>query len=399
MALFMRVLAGLRLRAPVLVMAMASVVMLSGCGGIDMGGIFGDSKPQVQPTLPPVANGVKVALLLPLSATGDTANIANAMKQAAEMALFDSGNPGITLITKDTGGNPVGAQAAAQAALAEGAELIIGPLFANEVQAVKPVANAAHVPVIAFSSSSSVAGAGTYLMSFLPEEEVANIVRYAAQTGLRKIGAFVPKSSYGTTIEKALVTSARVYGARIMAIEHYDRSVNGMNGPAGRLAGRMATGMQAVLVPEGGEVLRQAGQALASVGITPGRVRFLGTGLWDAPLTSQIPIAVGGWYAGVSPQLVNVFAQRYQSRYGSVPPRLASLSYDAVSLAVALARGAPGSRFTPDRITNPQGFQGTNGLFRFTRAGVCERGLSILEVTATGPRVVAPAPQRFGIGY
>ncbi len=373
--------------------------MLSGCGGIDMSGIFGSSSPQPEPAMPPVAGGAKVALLLPLGAVGDTARIANAMKQAAEMALFDAGNPGITLLTKDTGGTPAGAQAAVQSALAEGAELILGPLFANEVQAVSPAARAANVPVIAFSTSSSVAGPGVYLNSFLPEEEVANIVRYAAQTGLRSIAAFVPKSTYGATIERALKSSARVYGARVVAVEHYDRSVDGISGPAGRLAGRMATGIQALLVPDGGEVLRQVGDALSAVGITPKKVRFLGTGLWDDPQTRQIPIAVGGWYAGVAPQLVNKFAQRFQSRYGAIPPRLASLSYDSVSLAILLARGAPGSRFTPDRITNPQGFQGTNSLFRFTSAGLCERGLSILEVTPAGPRVVAPAPQRFGVGF
>jgi ABC-type branched-subunit amino acid transport system substrate-binding protein len=391
-------LARLRLRLPALALAMSGLVMLTGCGGIDMGGIFGDSRQQPQPTLPAPPGGARVALLLPLSAPGETARIANSMKQAAELALFDAGNPGITLITKDTGGNPAGAQAAAQAALAEGAELILGPLLGNEVQAVSPLARSANVSVIAFSSSSAVAGPGTYLHSFLPEEEVANIVRYAAQTGLRSLGAFLPKSSYGATIEKALTTSAQVYGTRMVAIEHYERSANGITGPAGRFAGRLATGMQAVLVPESGEVLRQIGSALGSVGITPNRLRFLGTGLWDDPLTPRVPIAVGGWYAGVAPELVNVFAQRFQRSYGATPPRLASLAYDAVSLAIILARAPQGMRFSPEQITNPQGFQGTNGLFRFTAAGLCERGLSILEVTPTGPRVVAPAPQRFGIG-
>jgi len=199
--------------------------------------------------------------------------------------------------------------------------------------------------------------------------------------------------------EKALTTSAQVYGTRIVATEHYERSANGIAGPAGRLAGRLATGMQALLVPDSGEVLRQIGNAFAAVGIIPNRVRFLGTGLWDDPLTPHIPVAVGGWYAGVDPELVNIFAQRFQRSYGSTPPRLASLAYDAVSLAIILGRGPQGMRFDPQQITNPQGFQGTNGLFRFTASGLCERGLSILEVTPTGPRVVAPAPQRFGIGF
>jgi ABC-type branched-subunit amino acid transport system substrate-binding protein len=398
-SLLIRLLACIWRRLPALALTLVVSLALTGCTGIDMGGIFGESKPQPpQPPQPPIAGGVKVALLLPLSAQGETARIATSMKQAAEMAMFDAGNPGITLITKDSGGTPAGAQGAAQAALAEGAELILGPLLASEVQAVSPLARQANVPVIAFSTSSAVAGSGTYLMSFLPEEEVTNIVRYAAQTGLRSIGAFLPRSSYGNSVEKALVTSAKVYGARVVAIERYERSLEGMSGPAGRLAERLAGGMQALLVPEGGEVLRLAGSALATAGITPASLRMLGTGLWDDSLTPSTPIAVGGWYAGVAPDLVARFAQRFQRSYGANPPRIASLSYDAVSLAIILGRGEPGARFTAQNITNPQGFQGVNGLFRFTRAGLAERGLSILEVTPAGPRVVAPAPLRFGIG-
>jgi hypothetical protein len=108
---------------------------------------------------------------------------------------------------------------------------------------------------------------------------------------------------------------------------------------------------------------------------------------------------VGGWYAGVAPDLIARFDQRYSRSYGRSPPRLASLSYDAVSLAIILGRGAPGQRFTASAITNPEGFQGINGLFRFRPNGLSERGLSILEVTSGGPRVIQAAPQRFTAGY
>jgi hypothetical protein len=101
----------------------------------------------------------------------------------------------------------------------------------------------------------------------------------------------------------------------------------------------------------------------------------------------------------VAPDLVVQFDQKYKASYGSVPPRIASLAYDAVSLAVAMGRSPPGQRFTAQQITNPEGYQGVNGLFRFRPNGLIERGLSILEVTPNGPKVIAPPPARFAAGY
>jgi branched-chain amino acid transport system substrate-binding protein len=173
----------------------------------------------------------------------------------------------------------------------------------------------------------------------------------------------------------------------------------GLSIAADRIARAVQDGtVEAVMLPEGGEALRQAGAALRQSGFQPGDARVLGTGAWDDPRIGTIPIAVGGWYAGVPGASLSRFQQRYGQAYGSQPPRIASLAYDAVSLAIILAR-EPGDRFSTARLTNPEGFQGINGLFRFRPNGLVERGLAILEVTTSGPRTVAPAPDRFGAGF
>ncbi len=372
------------------------LLALAACSG-GLKGIFesGNQTPAPAPQLP-VAGGVKVALILPLSGPGETARIGQAMKQAAEMALFDSGNPGITLITKDSAGSASGAQAAARAALSEGAELILGPLLANEVQAVSPIARSGNVPVIAFSSVSATAGGGTYLLSFLPEEEVEAIVRYIGKNGIKSVLAMLPKSQYGATIERALVEAGRRNGVQLVGIERFSRTNEGINTPAKNAAAKVNEGgVQALMIAEGGDLLRQVGFALQQAGFAPSQAKVIGTGLWDDPLTRSTPVAIGGWYAGVAPDLIARFDARYSKTYGRSPPRLASLSYDAVSLAIILAKGPEGRRFTAQAITNPEGFQGINGLFRFRSNGLLERGLSILEVTSGGPKVIAPAPTRF----
>lgn len=363
--------------------------MLAACSGT--GDLFKDAQ---EP--PQIGGGRKVALLLPLSGDGELQRIAAGMKQAAEMALVDIGVSGLTIVTKDSRGTSAGAQTAAQAAIDEGAELILGPLLAAEVEAVKSIAQPRGINVIAFSSQSSVAGEGTYLMSFLPEEEVANILRYAAEQNLRKLAVLYPRTQYGTNVQQAVERAAKSSGISIAASEAYARDqVSGP--PVDSVSAAITEGRADVLLlPEGGAQLAALSSALAQNGVTPEKVKVLGTGLWDNPETQSVPIAQGGLYAGVAPDAVRQFEGRYQSTYGSKPPRIASLAYDAVSLAAGLAKRGD---FSAAAITSPEGFQGQNGLFRFRQSGLIERGLAILQVTTSGPEVVAAAPRRFGAGF
>ncbi|CAN5250616.1 penicillin-binding protein activator [soil metagenome] len=358
------------------------------------GGLFRDTRNQEPPDIG--GGGRKVALLLPLSASGELQRIASAMKQAAEMALVDTGGSGITLITKDSRGTSVGAQAAAQAAVDEGAELILGPLLAVEVDAVKSITQPRGINVIAFSSASSVAGGGVYLMSFLPEEEVANIIRYAADQKIRSLAVLYPKTQYGANVQQAVERAATANGIKIIKSEAYARDqISGA--PTQAVAEVVNSGRaEALLLPEGGAQLSALSSALAQSGVTPEKVKVLGTGLWDNTETLSVPIAQGGHYAGVTPDAVRAFDNRYQSSYRSKPPRIASLAYDAVSLAAGLAKR---SDFSDAAITASEGFQGQNGLFRFRKNGLIERGLAILEVAASGTNVAAEAPRRFGAGF
>ena len=391
------------LRAMAMVATVAAGLALAGCGGAGLGDLFSDMGPgtgqegaqqQAQESMAGAEGGAdKVALLLPLSASGGTGALARAMKNAAEMAMIDAGNPGITLVVKNTAGTPAGARMAAQAALAEGARLILGPLLGDNVRVVGTEARAQGVPVIAFSSRAEVAGNGVYLMSFLPSSEVANVVRHAAASGKGRIAALIPATDYGRRVETALKEAVARHGATIVAREQYVRTPLGLRAPAQRI-GRVVAGgrADALFFPEGPRLLAEGGRVLGAAGVGPQSVQLLGTGLWDTPKIRTVTFAIGGWYAGVDPRLVQHFANKYRQTYGAMPPRLASLAYDATSLAIVLKRYGG---FNHAAITNPEGFQGMNGLFRFRRNGLIERGLAILQVTPTGPQVVAPAPARF----
>ena len=142
-------------------------------------------------------------------------------------------------------------------------------------------------------------------------------------------------------------------------------------------------------------MLRSLGPILAVNKVESRKVKFIGTGLWDDPAVASEPSLHGGWYA-VPPQEQRLnFITRYQQLYGSKPPRIASLAYDAIALSATLAPGSPGRRYTRATIGDPNGFAGIDGIFRFRSDGMTERGLAVMEVTAAGQTVISPASSTF----
>lgn len=341
-------------------------------------------------------------MLLPLTASGKAGEIAKSLKEAGELALFDTKDPGFVLGFKDTRGTSAGAQAAATQAISEGAELIIGPLFAGSVRAAAPVAQARAVPVVAFSTDRNVAGNGVYLLSFLPKQDVERIVDFAIKRKIRRFAALIPRSAYGNVVAKAFQDAVASRRGRIVAMERYTRTAQGVGEPVNKVIAATKTGRlkaQAIFIPEGGQLLRAIGTAMTENGLDKSKTQLIGTGLWDEPSIGTATALSGGWFAAPTPQAKQNFVNRYRTAYGRQPPRIASLAYDAVSLAVALSRNAPqGQRFVPERLTNSDGFAGVDGLFRLVPEGLNQRGLAIMEVTPTGAKVIDQAPVQFGQG-
>jgi ABC-type branched-subunit amino acid transport system substrate-binding protein len=341
---------------------------------------------------------VKVALLLPITASGSTPAVAKALKQAAELALFDFDNPNISLIPKDTKGTAEGARLAAESALQDGAELIIGPLFAQEVSAAAPVARQGSVSMIAFSSDEKVAGNGVYLLSFLAGRDVPRIVSFAMSRGKRNFAELIPQSAYGRLAETAFARAVSGGGgqASVRATFPTDDS-SAMLGPVRQVANAVKSGqgVDALFLPAGREDLPDLAPLLASEGLSSGQVQFIGTGQWDYPNIGSERALIGGWYPAPDPKGWSSFVDKYSKTYGAAPPRIASLAYDAVSLAVSLSPNPPGQRYTVTQLTRSSGFSGIDGLFRLLYDGTSERGLAILEVREGAPRVIDPAPSSF----
>jgi ABC-type branched-subunit amino acid transport system substrate-binding protein len=368
--------------------------LLGACAG-GAGSLFNSQAGPSGPTEQPAAVGtgqVKVGLILPLSASGNAGVAAQSMRNAAEMALAEFQNPNIQLLIKDDGGNAQGAQQGTQQALDEGAEMILGPLFASSVAATAQLTRAKGVSVIAFSTDSSVAGRGVYLLSFLPESDVNRIVEYAAGTGKKSFAACLPDNAYGNVVEATFKQAVGRKGGRIVAFEKYgaDRAA-----PARTVAQSLGQA-DALFLADDGESVVTTADALTAAGANLKNIQLLGTGLWDNPRVAASPALQGGLYAAPDPAGFRSFSGRYRAKYGADPVRTATLAYDAVALVAALARTQGPQRFSSEVLTNPSGFAGIDGLFRFRTDGTNERGLAVMRVASGGSQPVAGSPKSFG---
>ncbi len=344
---------------------------------------------------------IRVAVLLPLSAEGNTQKVAEAMKRAGELALFDFNNPELQLMTKDTRGTPEGAKAAAEQAVREGAELIIGPLFAEAVQGAAPVAREAGIPIIAFSSNRNVAGNGVYLLSFLAGSEVRRIVSYATTQGHRRFAALIPETAFGQIMREAFETAVRDTGGQVVALQSYKPDANSMLQPVEQIAALAKKGEEqppqfdVLFMPGSSDTLPALAPLLPYFEVDTDAIQIIGSNGWDYTGIGREKPLRGAWFPAADPSGWQDFTKRYVETYGDPPPRLASLAYDAVSLAATLSDGSRGNRYTADRLTRDSGFSGVDGLFRLRDNGLSQRGLAILEVQRFGTNVVDPAPRTF----
>src|SRR6185312_5063349 len=278
-----------------------------------------------------------------------------------------------------------------------------------------------HVNMVAFSTNEQLAGDGVYLLGFPPRQSVDRIVAYAHQQGVARFAALAPQTPYGELVVDELRTAANADGASVTHVELYDPGTKDLRPTVRRLAafagqapaeapGQPAAagggaklalnqagggGFDAVLIPESGARLKEVASLLPYFDVDPAKIHVLGTGIWDEPGLGSEPALVGGWFAAPAPSGHAAFAKRFQQLFKAPPPRLASLGYDAVALAAVLAKKAGPAGFTAAALTDPSGFAGVDGIFRFRADGRADRGLAVLEVERDGFKVVSPAPDTF----
>jgi ABC-type branched-subunit amino acid transport system substrate-binding protein len=371
---------------------------------------------------------VRVGLLAPLS--GPSAPTGQGILNAAQLALFEIADEHLVLQVYDTQGTPEGAVAAATKAITEGVRLFLGPVFAGEVKAITPQAQAAGVNIIGFTTDPSVQAPGVYVLGFLVEAQVREVLHYARSQGRTRFAVLAPDNVYGQSVAESVNTLVPAMGGTVSRVSFFNPNGGDLEDVVRKFADfdqRKAAlqdqknslganpdevaqlalkrleqqetlgdvDFDAVFIPETGARLIQVGNLLPFFDIDPTRVQLMGTMLWNVRGLGREAAMIGGVYPAPAPEPARDFAQRYRQMFGSTPPALANHGYDAVALAAVLVRTGSADPFRPEAITDPAGFSGVDGIFRFKPNGLSERGFAIMQVTRDGADVARPAPKDF----
>lgn len=358
----------------------------------------------VQPVQP-----VRAAMLLPL--TGKAAATGTAFQQAGMMALFERPNSPLELLFFDTAGTAAGVRKAWAEAVEQAPDIVIGPIFAEEVKALR--AEEPEVPVISFTSDDSLMAPDMYTMGVLIPDQVVRIVQYACTAGQRRLAVLGPENKVGEMTMNVLAeTIERCPGMTLSKVSLYKPGTVNFDPAVRKIVPTpidarkkdlteeekelLATPMServdfdALFIFEDGVKLRQVASLLSFYDVTPEVVPFYGLANWQEVRDTNLR---GAYYPGVDGRRAHQFSVRYNRTFGSAPPRISSLAYDAVSLVAVLAERRA---LTTANLTNPAGYNGVDGRFRLKADGTNERLLDMYQIGSKQRRViVGPAPDDF----
>jgi len=358
------------------------------------------------------AEKTKVALLVPLS--GRYKKLGQQVLDGAQMAIFDLEEPNIQLVPIDTKGTRSGALEAAQHAVDQKVKLILGPVFGHSARAVAAAVKSHGIQVITYSNDSSLAGSGAFAMGFFPQDQVSRVTEYAIKHGVHDFVSLLPNNSYGGMAAKAIRETTDYYDrGRILKSALY--KVNKRNQPV-NLSRYVKSAHHAALHYNSGEtgegesfaryprgmVMTDGGKRFESIlvslnqyGIEREKVQLLGGDSWYDDRFLFESLLDGAWFAALPKERRDVFESEFRFNYDYDAGDLSILAYDSAALAIMLARSSSGRDFSKQRLTDPRGFTGMQGIFRFKPDGLIQRSFAIMTIENGAFRELEPAPESF----
>lgn len=339
----------------------------------------------------------RVALLVPYgSARASDGTVARSLENAARLAAADLGGS-VTLEVYPTQGTASGATAAAQQALGAGAQVILGPLYADNAAAVGVAASASGVPVLSFSNNTGVAGGNVWVLGSTFENTADRLLRFAASQGRNRVLVTHASDAAGQVAAQAIAGAARGTGAQITGTVPYELSQAGVQAAVPVIAEQARNSASNAVFLTGNTAgdLPVVAQLLSEAGIGGEQFRYLGLSRWDIPTEAlSLPALQGGYFTLPDPGPAGQFDARYRGAYGSAPHPLAGLAYDGMAAIGAIA--ANGQVVGRGTLTRRSGFAGTNGVFRLRGDGGNDRALAVAQIVNRQVQVVSPAPNSFG---
>ncbi|OPZ79294.1 MAG: hypothetical protein BWY78_00130 [Alphaproteobacteria bacterium ADurb.Bin438] len=389
----------------------------------------GKNKNEIKQEEKSIDNILRVGLLLPL--TGHAEQIGEALKNSALMAGFETAGDNFVMQFYDTQGREDKTTQAFNEAIGQGVDLIIGPLFANEVKAITPLAQKEGVKVISFTSDTNVIGGNIYSMALTVPQQINDIVNYACKSGSKKFALVTRDDEYGKTVADAFGIAvgacemAEITGEGYYNLKNDEEEASNMAEVVRLLIGEKAflvdnerakqkqrtfrkpqiitkngkvinlsddsnissedvnPDFDTILIADEGSRLRSVAALLSYYDVTAKNTKIIGTSLWNDLNVNKEPSMIKSLFPALDDDGFNDFASRYKSLYNKAPPRLASQAYDAIALVATLTKNYDKKYVTEEMLTSPSGFFGVDGIFRLNENGYCERDLIIYQVGKT----------------
>ena len=399
--------------------------------GIGAASLYGDVPVDPDITTPaPVATDATVhrmAVLLPM--TGTAADAGREIADAIELAVLSRKMKNLAVSFYDTG---TGRDDAIADAIAATPDVIIGPLFADDVRALRR-ANSGNVPALSFTSDATVVGEGIMTMALMPNNSIEAIVSEIVSDNARGVLIFAPDTDAGRQMAGVAQRAAALRELNISGIYFYTQNdtdsmkstaMAASANDARAAANTAARGVLAdIMTNEQLTVVEKASlenqlekitkaevigklpynavlflgtgddtQTLASFmryyGVGARDARFYGTAMWDGSDVMRDPAMTGAKYAAL-PEMSASYVEMYTNTTGRAPSRLASFGYDAANLAMGMfdADDMP-TRYLLSR----SGYVGLDGLVRLTPGGASERALAIMQIRGGGVATPVRAP-------
>lgn len=375
--------------------AVLAALTLAACEPIGIGASGPESGQLIDPSQP-----VQVAMLVPAgTGSADLDWLARSLTNSAKMAASDARGATIDLRIYEAGSDPAHAVAQANKAAADGAKIILGPLFADSANAVGNAMAPKGINVLSFSNNTDIAGGNVFVLGNTFDNVAERLVKYGVGHGKRRIMMVAEDDAAGQVGARAIERAIQKNGATLAGSVTHPLSKQGIDGVVPNVAQAALSGnVDAVfLTANQGAVLPYLTDKLAEAGVTSASVQMMGLTRWDQPSARlQLRGTQGGWFAIPDTAMKAQFDQRYRSAYGETPHDLASLGYDGVAAIAALVRGGKRNALTTTGLTQNSGFAGIGGAFRLRRDGTNERALAVASIVNNQVVILDPAPRSFG---
>ncbi len=364
-------------------------LVLAACDTVPSSG-FGTGTPTGEP--------VAVALLVPSgSGQGTDELLAQSLENAARLAMRDLNGATIDLRVYQTAGDASLAAANANKAVEEGAEIIIGPVFATNANAAAKAVAGRGISVLSFSNNAAIAGGNLFVLGPTFQNTANRMAAFAASQGKQRIVVVYGEDVAGTQGRDAIDRAVALQGGQIVGSVSYALSQQDVIAAIPQIKSAVeATAADAIFfTTDTATALPLLSQLLPEAGISTNVAQFMGLTRWDIPAqTLSLPGVQNGWFAIPDPAATAAFSSQYQAAYGSAPHPIGGLAFDAIAAIGALS--SQGAGLSPAALTQGAGYRGASGIFRLNGDGTNTRGLAVATINEAQVQILNAAPQRFG---